>query len=87
MFKAEAILSLRLGRLTSLELTKLTDEHTELATEISTLSQVMEQDSLVYNIMINETLEIKAKHAVPRRSVVWKDEGDLTVEDLITNDR
>ena len=37
--------------------------------------------------MINETLEIKAKHAVPRRSVVWKDEGDLTVEDLITNDR
>ena len=47
----------------------------------------MEQDSLVYNIMINETLEIKAKHAVPRRSVVWKDEGDLTVEDLITNDR
>lgn len=37
---------------------------------------------------MHETVEIKSKHAVPRRSVVWEEEnGTLSDEDMIANDR
>lgn len=85
--QAEAILGLRLGRLTSMEVKKLKEEHKDLTQQIKQLKAIMEDDAQVRDIIISETLEIKAKHAVPRRSIIWTDEGPLSDEDLLANDR
>ena len=73
--QASAILDLRLGRLTSLEEGKLRDEHVQLTSDISHLSLVMSDDALVNDIMRRETIELKVKHAVPRKSVLWGEEA------------
>ena len=57
--QADAILNLRLNRLTSLEVNKLESEHEDLTQQIIVLNNIMLNDALVYDMMINETLEIK----------------------------
>ena len=73
--QASAILDLRLGRLTGLEESKLREENKQLMSDISHLMLVMSDDTLVNEIMTRETLELKAKHAVPRKSVLWGEEA------------
>jgi DNA gyrase subunit A len=88
--QADAILNLRLNRLTSLEIQKLNSEHEELLQQISLFKDIMSNDRLVYEMMKNETLEIKAKHSQPRRSVIWSDDeepAEFKDEDLLANDR
>ena len=80
-------MSLTLRRLTALEEGKLRSEHAELSTQISSLQLLMTQDSDVYAVMKAETLELRQKHALPRRSEVVPDEGELTDIDLQANDR
>ena len=38
-------------------------------------------------ILKKETQEIRAKHAVPRRSALWEEEAELTEQDFLANDR
>lgn len=85
--QADAVLGLRLTRLTALEEDKLTAEVSELKSKISELSDVMTNDSTVYKIMVNETRELQRLHGVPRKSLIWKDEAALTDQDLLPNDR
>lgn len=87
--QADAILSLRLSRLTSLEIGKLETEHKELIQQIDNLKSIMLNDALVYDIIVAETQEIKEKHAIPRRSIIWNDNEttEFSVEDLLANDR
>ncbi|KAG5188528.1 DNA topoisomerase IV, ATP/GTP binding site [Tribonema minus] len=84
--QADAVLALRLGRLTKAEEIKLKKEHTDLTKEIKRLLGLMQDDESVRQVMVKELLELKAKHAVPRRSIIKKDEGELNDEDLLAND-
>jgi DNA gyrase subunit A len=70
-----------------MELEKLSEEHKELTAQIKDLTSIMEDDNRVHNIMIQETLEIKLKHAAPRKSVIWEQEAPLSDEDFLANDR
>lgn len=85
--QADAILNMQLRRLTALEEDKLKEENVDLLRQIKLLSGVMEEDAKVFSIMRDETLELKAKHAQPRRSILWEEEGSLSDEDLLANDR
>lgn len=86
--QADAILNMQLRRLTAMEEDKLREENRDLLRQIRLLTGVMEDDAQVFQIMRQETLELKEKHAQPRRSIVCTDEeGSLSDEDLLANDR
>jgi DNA gyrase subunit A len=85
--QADSILALRLSRLTAMEEEKLKAEHKELTADISTAESIMQDDSKVYTILKSETMEIKEKHGVDRRSIITAEEGSLSDEDLLANDR
>ncbi|CAM9633357.1 unnamed protein product, partial [Heterosigma akashiwo] len=83
--QANAILGLTLSRLTGMEEKKLKSEQKDLASKNKELTQLMEDDSKVKAVMVEEMLALKNKYAVPRRSIIIKDEGELSAESLIEN--
>lgn len=71
-----------------MEEAKLLEEHEDLLKQIGTLGKIMTDDKAVYTVMKRETLELKKKHAVARRSeIVLGEEAELSDEDLLANDR
>jgi len=85
--QAQAILALTLGRLTALEDAKLRAEREQLRGQIEDFQAMMRQDEKVFDVMKQELREIRAKHAVPRRSSIRAHAGALTELDLLANDR
>lgn len=85
--QADAILALRLTRLTAMEDTKLKAEESELKASIASLDKVMSDDAEVFRIMVNETLALKATYGIPRRAIIWNEEAALSDQDLVANDR
>ena len=85
--QAQAILDLRLQRLTALERKKVEDEHKDLREKISYLESVLADDDKVYGIIKEELLETRAAYADERRTVITAEEGvDFDVEDLIAEE-
>ena len=86
--QAEAILSLTLRRLTALEATKLQSEHSDLTHAIAGLDILMQNNTQVYDVIKSETLELRQKHAISRRSeIVTTVKATLNDIDLIANER
>src|SRR5215207_3943593 len=85
--QAQAILDLRLQRLTALERRKVEQEHRDLMEKIEYLEGVLADDAKVYEIVKEELLEVKAAYADERRTQVTIDEGaDFEIEDLIAEE-
>lgn len=84
--QTDAILEMRLRRLTGLERHKIEDELRELLGKIDFYKRVLEDDSLVRQIIKDEMQEIKNKFATPRRTVISAAAKDLEVEDLIADE-
>ena len=85
--QAQAILDLRLQRLTALERKKVEDEHKDLREKISYLESILADDDKVYGIIKEELLDVKASYADERRTVITAEEGvDFDVEDLIAEE-
>jgi DNA gyrase subunit A len=81
--QAQAILEMRLQRLTQLEISKLEEEYRGLLERIAYLRRVLEDETLVLKIIRDELQEIRDKHADERRTQIVADEGDLELIDLI----
>jgi DNA gyrase subunit A len=81
--QANAILEMRLQRLTSLEVEKLEEELQSLRATIADLQDILAHDERVWAIIKADLLEIKDKYPSPRRTQVDADESDLEDEDLI----
>ena len=81
--QAQAILDMRLQRLTQLEISKLSEEHRELQEKIAYLRRILEDDSLVMQIIKDELDVIQDKHGDERRTQIVADEGDVVLTDLI----
>lgn len=84
--QTDAILEMRLRRLTNLERSKIDAELAELHTKITWYQKVLGDMSLVLQIIKDEMLEIKEKFANPRRTVIAGAAHDLDVEDLIAEE-
>ncbi|MDP9426058.1 MAG: DNA gyrase subunit A, partial [Actinomycetota bacterium] len=85
--QAQAILDLRLQRLTALERQKVEQEHRDLSEKIEYLEGVLADDEKVYGIVKEELLEVRASYANERRTTVTVDESvDFEIEDLIAEE-
>jgi len=84
--QAQAILDMRLQRLTGLERQKVKEEHRELLKQIAYLKSVLEDPSKLRGIIREELLRIKEKYADARRTEIHPEEADLDIEDLIAEE-
>ena len=81
--QANAILEMRLQRLTSLEVEKLKDELNALNATIADLRDILANEWRVMEIIRNDLTEIKTKYPSPRKTEISVDYGSIDDEDLI----
>ncbi|WFA08324.1 DNA gyrase subunit A [Tissierella sp. Yu-01] len=81
--QAQAILDMRLRRLTGLERDKLEAEYEALIKEISRLKEILASERLVLNIIKEELEEIKEKYGDERRSKIMPSADEINIEDMI----
>jgi len=81
--QAQAILDMRLRRLTGLEREKIDAEYKDLLEKIRYYRDVLEKEELLESVIKEELLEIKAKYADTRRTNIAPDAGEFNIEDLI----
>ena len=83
--QAQAILDLRLQRLTALEAGKLRQEHADLVERIRELREILGDEGRVSAVIKEELLEIKDAYGDERRTEITHSEFDIDVEDLIAD--
>jgi DNA gyrase subunit A len=81
--QAQAILDLRLHRLTGLEQDKISSEYSELISNIQTFLEILGNPDKLQEVIRTELTEVRASYADPRRTQIVEDYSDLTLEDLI----
>jgi len=86
--QANAILDMKLSKLTSLESTSLEGEKTDLIGNIKNLKEILENESRVFQIIKDETNEIKEKYGRDRRTAIESNVGieEIENEDLLVDD-
>ena len=84
--QTDAILEMRLRRLTGLERSKIEEELKELREKIAYYKRVLSDESLVREIIKEELLEIKRKFGTPRKTQISGEAKDIEVEDLIADE-
>ncbi len=84
--QANAILDMKLGRLTGLEREKIENELAELMKEIARLDEILKSETLLENLIRDELKEIRSKFDVPRITQIEDDYDDIDIEDLIPNE-
>ncbi len=82
--QAQAILDLRLHRLTGLEQDKILGEFRELLDRIIDLMDILDSTERLMQVIRDELIRIREQFADARRSEIVQDQIDLTMEDLIT---
>ena len=81
--QAQAIVDMRLGRLTGLEREKLENEYNELLEKIKYYREILANEILVHQIIKDELNVLKDKYANDRRTKIEIDEDEIDIEDLI----
>ncbi|MEW6214611.1 MAG: DNA gyrase subunit A [Nitrospirota bacterium] len=84
--QAQAVLDMKLQRLTGLEREKIIKEFTDTLKEIERLKAILGSEALVSQIIKEELLEIKNKYADERRTEITLETKEITMEDLITDE-
>ena len=84
--QAQAILDMKLQRLTGLEREKIVKEYTETLKEIERLKAILENDALVSQIVKDELIDIKNRYADERKTEITAETKEITIEDLITDE-
>ena len=85
--QAKAIVEMRLRQLTGLEQDKLRTEYLEIKKLIEDLKDILENESRRMNIISDELAEIKEKYGDERRSIIEYSGGDLSIEDMIPDEK
>ena len=85
--QAQAILDMRLARLTGLERDKLANEGDELRDIISRLTAILNSDTLLMEVIVGELETIKASYQEPRRTELVADLRQMSAEDLIADEQ
>jgi DNA gyrase subunit A len=84
--QAQAILDMRLQRLTGLEREKINAEYEDLIKNIVRFKAILESPALVLQIIKEEMEEIRKEHGDERRTEILDDVGDIDLEDLIAEE-
>jgi DNA gyrase subunit A len=81
--QAQAILDMRLQRLTGLERDKIIQELQEVIAKIAELEDILASPQKVLDIIVTELTQVKEQFADPRRTEIVDDMGEMVEEDLI----
>jgi len=85
--QADAILQLQLRRLTALEADKIQQEHDDLLTQITDLTDILERRQRVLQLIETELAELKTTFHSPRRTIIEHLGDEITDTDLIANEQ
>ena len=83
--QAQAILDMRLARLTALESDKLREEHEELAKRIAELRSILGDPARIDAVIVEEIDEVDKRYGDERRTEITHFEGDMNIEDMIAD--
>jgi len=84
--QAQAILELRLHRLTGLEQDKILSEYAEILTEIAELLNILSSSAELMKVVTQELIEIREQFGEPRRTEILQTRLNLSLEDLISEE-
>lgn len=84
--QAQAILDMRLQRLTALEREKILEERAELLKTVAELKKILADEDLIFNIVSDELVEMKKKYADERRTEILDNMEEISIEDLISDE-
>ena len=85
--QAQAILDLRLHRLTGLEQDKIIKEYEDILNMVADLMDILSNPERLMRVIREELIEIKAQYGDARRTEIVTTQQDLTLEDLITDEQ
>lgn len=83
--QVDAVLDIRLSRLVSMEVNKITSEFDEILTSINELKRILSDFTWLMKIIKNELIDVKARFASPRRTFFLNFIENLKEEDLVDN--
>jgi len=84
--QSQAILDMRLQRLTGLERDKIKTEFDEVQALIAYLKSILADEKLLMGVIVEELEAVREKYADPRRTLIMDETAELSVEDLITEE-
>ncbi len=84
--QAQAILDLRLQRLTGLERDKIMEEHRDTVALIARLRSILADEKEIYKIIVEEMKEIKKNYGDERRTQIVERSEDISIEDMIVDE-
>jgi DNA gyrase subunit A len=84
--QAQAILEMRLQRLTGLEREKILAEYNDVLETIRKLKEILASEQLVLNIISGELREIKAAYSDARRTEIIPEANEISIEDMIADE-
>ncbi len=86
--QAQAILEMRLQKLTGMERIAIVREYEEILMKIKELRAILENEEILKKVLIDETAEITKKYGDERRTVIERDfKGSFNIEDLIADEQ
>jgi len=84
--QAQAILDMRLQRLTGLERDKILEERKELINTVKRLKEILEHEHLILGIVTEELKEMREKYGDERRTEILESSEEISIEDLIADE-
>jgi DNA gyrase subunit A len=84
--QAQAIIELQLQRLTGMERQKIIDELEEIQKQIAGYLEILGSDEVLRKLIVKELREIKKKFGDDRRTQIGEEAGEISIEDLISDD-
>ncbi|BDV44934.1 DNA gyrase subunit A [Geotalea uraniireducens] len=84
--QSQAILDMRLQRLTGLERDKIIDEYHEILKYIARLKEILASETEILNIIVGELTELKEKFGDPRRTEIVDQTAEISLEDTIVEE-
>ena len=85
--QSQAILEMRLQRLTGLERDKIATEYEEMIKRIAAFKEILTKEEALKGVIKEELIEIQRDYQSPRRTVIVDEEIELTMEDLIADEQ
>jgi DNA gyrase subunit A len=84
--QAQAVLDMRLQRLTNLERDKILEEHREVESLIARLRAILADEREISKIIVEEMHEVKSMYGDARRTEIVEHVGDISIEDMIADE-
>jgi DNA gyrase subunit A len=84
--QAQAILDMRLQRLTGLEQDKISGEYQQLIKEIARLNEILNNESLLFKTIVEELQQISERYGDERRTQIIEEVSEIKIEDLIAEE-